>query len=209
MSDDSHETEEIRKFYKAYRTVNEMLIHRGYNVPSEDLNKTFEDFHQEYKEKGSREHFSIYCSHSTNSSNTILVFFPEDLKLGIPTIKKICEIMDNNDVVRGIVVMRVEVTAFARRALERINSSFQLETFKQSELMINITNHTLVPKHEILSDKEKKDLLKQYSLKESQLPRIQKLDPVSRYFGAKPGQVFKIIRKSETAGRYVTYRIVV
>jgi DNA-directed RNA polymerase I, II, and III subunit RPABC1 len=112
------------------------------------------------------------------------------------------------EVFRAILVCDSDVTGAARNFVTSMQPKYQIELFNTSELLVDITEHELVPKHVVLSDEDKQVLLKRYNLKESQLPRMLLADPISRYFGLHRGQVVKIIRPSETAGRYVTYRIV-
>ena len=80
---------------------------------------------------------------------------------------------------------------------------------KDSKMEIDITKHELVPKHIILSEEEKKKLLKELNIKLSDLPRIKVTDPAIKHLNPKPGDVVKIIRKSPTAGEYIYYRVVV
>jgi len=103
------------------------------------------------------------------------------------------------------------MTAFAKQAITEIcaNEGLTIEWFMEAELYVNITKHVLVPVHVVLNTEEKAILLKKYKLKEAQLPRIQLHDPVARYHGLQRGKVVKIVRPSETAGKYVTYRLVV
>ncbi len=75
--------------------------------------------------------------------------------------------------------------------------------------LFDITKHKLVPKHVILSEEEKREVLEKYNVDETQLPKILHTDPVVIAIGAKPGQVLKIIRRSPTAKESIAYRIVV
>jgi DNA-directed RNA polymerase subunit H len=74
---------------------------------------------------------------------------------------------------------------------------------------VDIFKHELVPKHEILNDSQKAELLKRYGIILRQLPRILESDPVMKQLSAKVGDVVKITRKSATAGEAEYYRLVI
>lgn len=80
---------------------------------------------------------------------------------------------------------------------------------KAEERLRMILEHEYMPKAEIVPKEEVKEILKQLNAKPFQLPWIRSSDPLARALGAKPGDVIRVIRKSDTAGEAVSYRFVI
>ena len=140
---------------------------------------------------------------------TIWVEFLDDSALGAEQMRKFGKFCSDNHYRTGVLISHVPVSATAKKEIARFAQWTSLEWFLEEDMLVNITRHVLVPRHVILSREEKTALLKRYRLKETQLPRILQKDPVAKYFGMRRGQIVKIIRKSETAGRYASYRLCV
>jgi DNA-directed RNA polymerase I, II, and III subunit RPABC1 len=145
---------------------------------------------------------------------TIWIEFNSDENAGLKQLRDYMNHLVNGQFYSGIMVTVKAMTGMALRFLRGAASLSDgpkggMEVFVEQDLLVNITKHELVPKHVLLSAEEKQQLLLRYRLKETQLPRIQSTDPVAKFLGLKRGAVVKIIRKSETAGRYASYRWVI
>jgi len=140
---------------------------------------------------------------------TIWVEFLPDNSVGIKQMRNFAQHLAANSFHTGILVTNVNITPAALKIIPAVASETRIECFVEQDLLVNITHHELVPKHVLLSKEERTRLLERYRLKDTQLPRIQLQDPVAKYLGLRRGQVVKIIRKSETAGRYASYRLCV
>ncbi|KIR35820.1 DNA-directed RNA polymerase I, II, and III subunit RPABC1 [Cryptococcus deuterogattii MMRL2647] len=149
----------------------------------------------------SRSNMSFDAIHESDSTDKIFVYFCADKNVSKASMKTFIGSMDKMGARRGIIIWSEKMSPAAKK------SEYHLEDFPESDLLVNITKHFLVPKHTIMKPEEKSALIKRYRLKETQLPRIMVTDPVAKYYGLKRGQVMKIERASETAGRYITYRI--
>jgi DNA-directed RNA polymerase I, II, and III subunit RPABC1 len=140
----------------------------------------------------------------------IWVEFNSDENVGMKQMQAFMYHLVEGSYYSGILVVVKPVTGvalkMARANFDGLGPPGGMEVFLEQDLLVNITKHELVPKHVLLSREEKAQLLERYRLKETQLPRIQVTDPVAKYLGLRRGQVVKIIRKSETAGRYASYR---
>jgi DNA-directed RNA polymerase I, II, and III subunit RPABC1 len=136
---------------------------------------------------------------------TVHVEFNATPSVGIKDIKQFAQVLSEKNYYTGIFVTPTQPTSSAMKIIPSI-LPIVLEVFKEEDLLVNISRHELVPKHILLSPEEKKGLLERYRLKETQLPRIRVDDPMARFLGLRRGQVVKVVRKSETAGRYASYR---
>ena len=74
--------------------------------------------------------------------------------------------------------------------------------------LFNILNHTLVPPHRILSEEEKKNIIKKYNIiNSSEFPEISRFDPVAIALGVRPGELCEINRSTTTAIKEYYYRL--
>ena len=76
-------------------------------------------------------------------------------------------------------------------------------------MLKSLSEHHLVPKHELLSKEETEKLLSQFGLDFDKLPRIMQEDPICQEMKANVGDVIRITRNSLVAGETIYYRRVI
>ena len=110
--------------------------------------------------------------------------------------------------------IKVNIQITTRKLLVKIKlytefNNINIESFVHKELLFNITKHTLIPKNiKILSETEKELLKEKYNLSNYfNIPHINTLDPLSKFYGLVYGNIIRIVRNSSNSGYYTTYRI--
>lgn len=93
--------------------------------------------------------------------------------------------------------------------LTLLNTYRYLEIFMESELMINLIDHELIPEVILLNKKQMDQVLNEYLCTKRQLPRMFHTDPLARYYNLKIGDICKIIRCSKTSALVVSYRLII
>ena len=81
------------------------------------------------------------------------------------------------------------------------------EVFSEGELLEDIPSKDIIPIHHLLTTEEKNELLKHFNQKN--FKKIFEYDIMSRYYGASPGDIFRIERYNTTSGKGIDYRTVV
>jgi DNA-directed RNA polymerase subunit H len=129
----------------------------------------------------------------------------DEATVGIALMNALYKLLKEKKLERAIVITEGRYTHAAKQGAKKKRVELLPKTFPVFEIF----DHALVPKHEILSDKEKTQLLAQYKIQPYQMPQIKANDPAVKAIGARPGDMLKVIRKSATAGEHIAYRYVV
>jgi DNA-directed RNA polymerase subunit H len=135
----------------------------------------------------------------------IIWCIPEGGTVGILITNRMHKAMKEAKVEKGIIITSGRYTHAAKLNAKKKEIELVPRTFPS----FDIFKHELVPKQEILTPKERKQLLIQYRIEPYQLPQIKTSDPTVKAIGAKRGDILRVIRKSTTAGTHIAYRYVV
>ncbi len=193
----------VLKLYKVYKTLNQMMLDRGYDI---EIIKNYEEWFQEVKNKAEMSGLFAKKINDNDVKRIYYHYIPSE-KINADSIKNFIQRIKDTKSESGIIIISGKISPQANIKIQDANTELPIDIFTVNDLVVNITEHELVPKHELLPQEEKKKLLDRYKIKENQLPKILTTDPVAKYLGLKKGDVVKITRVSETAGRYITYRI--
>ncbi len=135
----------------------------------------------------------------------VIWVYPETKTIGVAGIRELKKAIDEEGADRGMIVGIQRLTPAAVRE----SRAYNIELVRGGFASFSLLSHELVPKHEILTPEEVRELLQKYGITKDKLPRIFESDPAAKIIGAKPGDVLKITRKSDVSGISIYYRVVV
>ncbi len=202
----------ILQIFKVKKTLAEMLRDRGYNITNDDWlldeNTKITDFIRHYERVSGHGNgtfkealSSIYDKDDDPTGKfSLRMFFPETpvkggkkATIGKAMIDRILKHMTENDITKVIIVTETALSPAAAGQLTNF-PAWTLEHFMYKELTYNLTKHFLVPKHRLMSLNEITRFLGENDLDIENLPIMSFQDPMARYYGAKPGDLFEIER---------------
>ena len=138
-----------------------------------------------------------------NNKNALL-YIVNDKVTSITQNSPIDEFLSSNTNLQKFVIIKDPSKKTFKQITENYPNS---EIFFQHEFMEDIPEKDIIPKHELLEEGDKDELLKNLNIKN--LKKIFTTDMMSRYYNAKPNDIFRIIRYNMTSGHGIDYRVVV
>lgn len=218
---------EIRELFKIKITQLKMVRARGYDISREQhiLLMNLDQFTNLYipfaqqNNKTVRSFLNQVYFKDSSQTNGLVVYYSE------PTDKKtlsktdfctITQFLDEYASIstESVIIINKPLSSAARKCLQS-TINYNISLFQTYELLIDPTEHYMVPKHEILSDYEFGNLLisnQDKNINIHDFPYIRTDDTIIKYLGGKPGQVVRVFRfnlLNTAISTYESYRTII
>jgi DNA-directed RNA polymerase subunit H (RpoH/RPB5) len=202
----------------------DLLKDRGFD--SEHLDELYKDISfEEFKKLFKNHDFDIRVPHNTLKLQGIVYYtdiFSDKFKKEhlLKALKMIEDTRDPNmNVLLFIIINGKEQSTIRSIILNKHKENkslpdgkrLNIEVFNFNKLKYNPTKHVDVPRHILINDKsEIEHIMKVYKVTDKgSFPRILMADPINKWYGGKPGNLFRIIRSNPCSPDYHYYRVVV
>ena len=193
-----------KNLMKVRKTIIEMLNDRGYDVSKYIKGNKYKDVSEdEVRKEYKQDNMNLI----TDSKKINTFFWDEEGSFSKMT-KYLNKIKKNDlEILILIIGRQSSDNVLTSNLISNISQIFvhvEVEIFYIDELVFNITKHHYVPQHILLSKKEANIIYKAYGI---DLPLLYKDDIISRYYGAKLNNIFKIIRPNNIYYRKIVNKI--
>ena len=172
----------FKELYNIYNHICNMINDRGYEVHKKLL--SFEKFKDKYK---------IGLIEVVNKQLNLTVYLWKKHKFIKNDFKSVISHHKYKNKSKDMII----VTNQKINPNKYRNSGFDIVFMHTNEFLIHLTKHDYVPEHILLDETESIGDIKS-------LPKTLNTDPIARWYGAKPGDVFKIIRRNKNTVYDVT-----
>lgn len=144
----------------------------------------------------------------------VLVVFSEKTRLSEKDFNNYNDYAETNGFTNGVVMIvdsspSDSVENVIRKRLAEPNTPI-VQVFTLRHLQFDISAHRKVPKHRILMQDEIEAVLKEFHASSPNVfPKLDSLDPMARWIGARPGNVIEVMGLCEASGDNRRYRLCV
>lgn len=168
---------------KAIEILKEMLESRGIATTDEEIIAAALEDTKMYKYAG------------------ILIVFSTKTRVGNSELTAFIKFSQENGYNAGIIIIsQTPISESVQNSLVRHISEKEnplVQIFEIRKLQFNISKHRKVPRHKLLSDSEKAEVVKMYE--PDKMPKILCQDEMAKFVGARPGDVVEISGMCETS----------
>ena len=108
--------DETYKLWRIRKTVMQLCHDRGYLVTQDELDQTLELFKEQFGDKPSekrpaRSDLIVLVAHNDDPTDQLFVFFPDEPKIGIRTIKTYCQRMQEEKIHRLFFILQYFISS--------------------------------------------------------------------------------------------------